>query len=188
MDWIFQIDSSILLWIQENVRSPYLTPVVKGITHLGDLAAVWILLALVLLCFRSTRKAGAAVAAALVLALIFNNLILKNLVDRIRPYELIDGLQVLIKKPSDASFPSGHSCASFAAAMALWKFVPRRYGVAAFVLAGLIALSRIYVGVHYPTDILAGAIFGCFLGWVAGKGVEKGSDPLRKIKRNRGGV
>lgn len=172
MDIIFQIDSSILLWIQENIRSPYLTPVVKAITHLGDVGMIWILLALVLLCFRRTRIAGAAVAAALLLALIFNNILIKNLVDRIRPYELIDGLEVLVPKPSDASFPSGHSCASFASAMALWGYVPRKYGIAAVILASMIALSRIYVGVHYPTDILAGALLGCLLGWAARKGVR----------------
>lgn len=173
MDMIFQIDSSILLWIQENVRTPWLTPIVKAITHLGDGGIFWILLAAVLLCFRQTRMAGAAMALALVLTLLLNNICIKNLVDRTRPYELIQGLEVLIRKPSDASFPSGHSCASFAAAMTLWRFVPRRYGIAAFILAALIALSRIYVGVHYPTDILAGALFGCLYGWIAGKVVRK---------------
>lgn len=173
MNMIFQIDSGILLWIQENVRAPWLTPIVKAITHLGDGGILWILLAVLLLCFRKTRMAGAAMALALVLTLLLNNICIKNLVDRTRPYELIQGLEVLVRKPSDASFPSGHSCASFAAAMALWGFVPRRYGVAALILAALIALSRIYVGVHYPTDILTGALFGCLYGWMAGKVIRK---------------
>lgn len=167
METFFQIDGNILLWIQENIRNPVLTPVMKAVTHLGDAGIFWILLTVALLCFKKTRRAGLVSAAALVLSLVVNNLCLKNLVDRTRPYELIEGLKILVSKPGDASFPSGHSGASFAAATAIFQCVPRKYGIPLLVLAALIALSRLYVGVHFPTDVLAGTVIGILLGLAA---------------------
>lgn len=167
METFFQIDGNILLWIQENIRNPLLNPVMKAITHLGDAGIFWILLTVILLCFKKTRRAGIVSALALILSLVVNNLCLKNLVDRTRPYELIEGLKILVAKPADASFPSGHSGASFAAATAIFPWVSRRYGVPLLILAALIALSRLYVGVHFPTDVLAGTVIGILLGLAA---------------------
>ena len=89
METFFQIDGNILLWIQENIRNPVLTPVMKAITHLGDAGIFWILLTVILLCFKKTRRAGIVSAIALILSLLVNNLCLKNLVNRTRPYELV---------------------------------------------------------------------------------------------------
>ena len=80
---------------------------------------------------------------------------------------MIEDLHLLIEKQSDYSFPSGHTCASFAAGLVYLKMLPRRYGVAAILLAVLIAFSRLYVGVHYPTDILGGILVGSFAAWAA---------------------
>ena len=99
----------------------------------------------------------------------FNNLLLKNLVARTRPYEVIDGLQLLVSRAVDLSFPSGHAASSFAAAVVMAKLLPKRYGIAALILAGLIAFSRLYVGIHYPTDVLFGAVSGCLIGWLVAK-------------------
>ena len=102
--------------------------------------------------------------AGMLASFILNNLFLKNLVARTRPYEVIDGLTLLVDKASDLSFPSGHSAASFVAAVIILRLLPRRYGVSAMVLAAFIAFSRLYVGIHYPTDVLAGTVSGILIG------------------------
>lgn len=160
LESLLQLDGAILLWIQEHVRQDFLSPVVKFITHLGDAGWCWILLAVILLIVKKTRKIGLVTAVSLLSSYVVNNLILKNLVARVRPYEAVDGLQRIIEAQSDFSFPSGHSASSFAAAVVIFMLCPRKYGVPALMLAFLIALSRLYVGVHYPTDVLTGVISG----------------------------
>lgn len=89
---------------------------------------------------------------------------LKNLIRRVRPYEVISGLTALIEKQHDFSFPSGHTASSFAVAIILYQELPKKYGCIAIVLAILIAFSRLYLGVHYPSDVIAGAISGSCIG------------------------
>lgn len=161
------MDGSILIWIQDNIRQEWLTPVMKVITSLGNAGLVWIALSVVLVCFRKTRRAGIGCAIALICSLIINNLILKNLVARTRPYEVVDGLKLLVAKASDYSFPSGHSGSSFAASVVMLRLLPKKFGIPAIILATLIALSRLYVGIHYPTDVLAGIITGTICGIIA---------------------
>lgn len=160
LETITQLDGEILLWIQENLRKEFLSPVVKFITHLGDAGWFWIVLALVLVLIPKTRRIGIATASSLLGSYIINNLILKNLVARTRPYEVVEGLHRIIEAQSDLSFPSGHTGSSFAAAVTIFLLCPRKYGVPAMILAVLISLSRLYVGVHYPTDVLCGAVTG----------------------------
>lgn len=161
------MEEAILLWIQESVRNPVLDSVMIFLTHLGDSGWIWIVAAIILLIDKKTRKTGAATGLALVFSLLINNMILKNVVARTRPYEQIEGLERLIEQQVDYSFPSGHSASSFAAAMVIFLCLPRRYGIPAIVLAGLIAVSRLYVGVHYPTDVFFGIISGCVCGYLA---------------------
>ena len=99
-------------------------------------------------------------AAALLCGLIFGNLLLKPLIARVRPYDLREGIELLISKPSDYSFPSGHTLASFEAAVVLMVRERKRFGWAALVLAVLIAFSRLYLYVHYPSDVLGGILLG----------------------------
>lgn len=144
----------------------------KGITHLGDFGIFWILLTIVLLIPKKTRKAGLASALALIIGTLITNVAIKNVVARVRPYEVIQELDLMIEKQKDFSFPSGHTCASFASAFAIYKckeVFPKKWRTAAMVLATLIALSRLYVGVHYPTDVLGGLIVGLFSGWAGWK-------------------
>ena len=163
------MEAEILLWIQNNIRFSGFNPVMEAITHLGDFGLFWILMMVLLLLCQKTRKVGVAVGIALLGSFVFNNLLLKNLVARTRPYEVIDGLQLLVSRAVDLSFPSGHSASSFAAAVVMAKLLPKRYGIAALILAGLIAFSRLYVGIHYPTDVLFGAVSGCLIGWLVAK-------------------
>ena len=165
-------DANILLAIQNNIRNPFLTAIMRPVTHLGDKGLFWILLTLALLAFKRTRKAGMCSACALVLMLVFNNGLIKHLVNRTRPYEVIEGLKILVGKPDDSSFPSGHTASSFASSLALALSLPmvtdpkkaKIFSALAFILAALIALSRLYVGVHYVTDVLGGMVIGCLCG------------------------
>lgn len=168
-----ELDSGILLWIQEYLRNPVLTPVLKVITTLGNGGAIWILLTLLILMLPKTRKVGCMMAAALLGTLLINNILLKNLVARIRPYEVIEGLTYLVQRPSEFSFPSGHAGSSFAAACIMLRRLPKCYGIPAFVLAIVISLSRLYVGVHYPSDVLFGAISGILISYAAEMIVEQ---------------
>ena len=157
-------DADILLFIQNNIRSDIMTPIM---ILLGKAVAVWFVLAAVLLIPRKTRKAGIAAVLALLFSLLVNNMFLKPLVGRIRPYEAVPALTCLIARLSDASFPSAHTAFSFAGATALSGFLDRKYCVWMYLLATLTGLSRLYVGVHYPSDVLVGACSGLVLGLIA---------------------
>ncbi len=164
-----ELDGNILLWIQDNIRNEFLTPIITFITNLGNKGFLWVLLCLILLIPKKRRSVGIIGIISLCLSLVVNNAILKNFVARTRPYELVNGLIALIPYPTDFSFPSGHTAASFAAAVVFYKELPRKYGIPALVVAVLIALSRLYLGVHYPSDVLAGAVSGTLLALLACK-------------------
>ena len=121
MQTLLQIDQNILLFIQEHVRQEWMDGFWTAITHLGDAGMIWIALAIILLIPKKTRRAGIAALIALAVGALITNAALKNIVERTRPYEAIPGLVRLIEAQSDFSFPSGHTCASFAAAFALYK-------------------------------------------------------------------
>ena len=162
MDFLINLDGNILLWIQEYIRQDWMEGIWKWITMLGDSGWFWIALSILLMIPRQTRWIGITSLAALVIGALIT-----NLVARTRPYEVIDGLVLLIEKQKDYSFPSGHTCASFAAAGVYWRMMPKKYAVLLLILAALIACSRLYVGVHYPSDVLAGLAIGLFAAWAA---------------------
>lgn len=162
-----QFEASIILWIQENLRGA-LDSLVVFITHLGDEGYLWIALGIVLLFWKKTRPIGVTVLLSLLFDFLIVNVTLKGLVARPRPFVVNEAIVPLIGGVSPyRSFPSGHSGGSFAAMLALYKWVPKKIGVPALVLASLVALSRLYVGVHYPTDILGGFIVGLVCSMVA---------------------
>ena len=162
MTFLMSLDSGILLFLQEHVRSELWTPFWTGITFLAEGGWMWIVLSLALLIPRRTRTTGITALISMAVGFLFTNLILKNLVARIRPYDAIDALTILVSPLRDYSFPSGHTTVSFSCAMVLFLTLPRRYGIPALVPAVLIAFSRLYVGVHYPTDVLGGMLIGIF--------------------------
>ncbi len=155
---IQHLDGVILLQIQQHLRSDMLTPFMKIITFLGNGGWFWILCAVILLVLPRTRKTGYAAVLSLIFGTIATNLLLKNIVARPRPFTEVEGLLPLIAKPTDFSFPSGHTTASFAAALVMLRMLPKKYGITAVILAALVAVSRLYLGVHYPTDVLAGFV------------------------------
>lgn len=152
------LDGEILLQIQQHLRTDMLTPFMKIVTFLGNGGWFWILCAVVLLAVPKTRKTGYAAVLSLIFGVIVTNLLLKNIVARPRPFAEIGALIPLIAKPTDFSFPSGHTTASFAVALVMLRMLPKKIGIPAVVLAALVAFSRLYLGVHYPTDVLAGFV------------------------------
>lgn len=166
----------------QTIHTPLLDKILAFITSLGNAGIIWIVLAVVLLILPKTRKTGIIVAAALLMDLILCNLILKNLVARVRPYDVNTAIAILIKKPLDFSFPSRHTAASFAAMTALFLAKMKKAWIAALVLAVLIAFSRLYFYVHYPTDVLGGAVVGILSGIIGYTIVEK-IDKCRKVAK-----
>ena len=162
---------TILDWMQANLRNPILDLLMPAITTLGNSGLIWIILAGILLLIPKYRKVGAAVLTGLVLEVICCNLVLKPLVARIRPCDVNTAVQLLIARPDDFSFPSGHIGASFAAVAALYTSRNRLW-IPSLILAVLIAFSRLYLYVHYPSDVLAGVVIGIMAGWIGSKLVD----------------
>lgn len=177
-------DHSVLLFFQENIRLEFLTPVMRGISATVNLGLIWIILSGVLLCFKKTRMIGVVSLSALMLGLLLNNILVKNIVDRVRPFDNYSDLIPLIKRPHGSSFASGHTTASFAAAGVFARFFNKPLTAAVITYAALVGVSRMYLGVHYPTDVLGGVIIGVFSGILAYKIYEKrfdlGSYKLKK--------
>lgn len=173
MDWLITLDGNILLWIQEHIRYDALNPIVIFITNLGNAGWFWLVLSVFLLFWAKYRKTGVTSLIAIVIGFVITNLLLKNMVNRIRPYEVVEGLKFIGKMPMDTSFPSGHSTCSMAASLVLFLKLPKRLGIPALILGILICLSRLYVGVHYPTDVLTGALVGITAAFLAVHIVDK---------------
>lgn len=164
IDIIQNFDASALMYIQDFIRLPFLNAIMVFFSTIGNLGLLWIALGLVLLFPKSTRRGGFDLLVCLAIAYIINDLVIKELVARSRPYETIEELKILVSPLSSYSFPSGHSVSSFASAMALTLAFGKK-GAWAYIPATLIAFSRCYVGVHYPSDVLAGMIVGTLIAY-----------------------
>lgn len=145
----------------DSIHNPILDKIMVFITGLGDAGLFWIAVSVVLLFFKKYRKIGVVSLGALIFSVIFTNVIIKNMFDRVRPFMYDEGIRnsLLIKEPLDSSFPSGHSSASMAAAVSIFIY-NKRFGAFAIVLALLIAFSRLYLFVHFPTDVITGLVLG----------------------------
>ncbi len=182
MDALNQFELEILLFIRENLTNPVLDFIMPKITFLADGGWFWIALAAALLILPKTRKTGAVMALALIFGLIVGNLTLKPLVARIRPYDLMPGINILVEHLSDFAFPSGHTLASFEGAMGIYLTQKKRFGIPALVLAAIIALSRLYLFVHYPTDVAVGCILGIGFAFLARFIVDKSIEAYKNKK------
>lgn len=154
MAWEFDL----LYWFQE-LHHPLLDKLVVAVTSLGNSGIFWILLTIAMLIFAREKKAAWTSALALIFSLLVCNILLKNLVARERPCWIDPSVELLVKMPQDFSFPSGHSSASFASAVSVFLYY-RKQGAAALALAVGIALTRLYLFVHFPTDVLIGSLLG----------------------------
>lgn len=159
-----------MLWIQADLRNPVTDPILSAFTHLGDAGALFIALTLALLLWPKTRRVGLACGLGLLFSLLFTNVILKHLVCRVRPWVSFPAIVPLVVERDPLSFPSGHTSAAFAFALAFVRAWSRDWAhskaikAGVVILASLMALSRLYVGVHYPTDVLGGFIVGDLAG------------------------
>ena len=160
------IDFTILDFIQAHLRNDFFDAVMPCLTWLGNAGVVWILLTAVLLCIPKTRKLGFTLMVALLMDVVICNGVIKPLMARIRPFDVNTAVKLIIAKPTDFSFPSGHAAASFASASGLY-FRRSKLWIPAFILALLISFSRLYLYVHYPSDVLAGIALGILLGYLA---------------------
>ena len=153
-------DSSVLLWIQQNLHNSILDPLMVAYTSLGNYSIIWFLAAAVMVYFPKTRKAGVLVLLAIFLGYMVNNFVIKDLIERPRPWVDISGLEPLIYASNPNSFPSGHTCIAFAVAGIICRTLSKKWALVSVAAAILMGFSRLYVGVHYPTDVIAGAVIG----------------------------
>ena len=172
---------NILDWFQ-TLHTPVLDKFMTSVTKLGNAGIFWIILTVLFLLIPKMRKTGVVMAAALIIDLLLCNVLLKNLVARTRPYDVNTGIQLLVAKLRDYSFPSGHTAASFASAAALYFAGEMKLGIPALVLACLIAVSRLYLYVHYPTDVLGGVVIGIIAGYFGYRLVKVLEDKFSRMK------
>ena len=165
METITRLDLAVLDSLQK-LHCAFLNAFFSFFTYIGDGGAVWILAAILLMCFKKYRKTGVCVSLALIMEVLLNEKIIKELVRRPRPFTLRPEIDTIVHRPSSFSFPSGHTCSSFAAATVIFMY-NKRLGIAAYAVAALIGFSRNYFFIHYPTDVICGALFGMIYGIAA---------------------
>lgn len=163
---MLNFDFFILDFIREHFTNELCDKIMVVISSLGNAGMIWLVFTLIMLCMKKYRKIGIIMAIALVSNLILCNIILKPLIARPRPFVLRPWVDIIINLPGDFSFPSGHTAASFAVASALF-FARNKMWYPSAVLAALIAYTRLYLYVHYPTDILGGIVIGIISGFFA---------------------
>ena len=164
------LDAAVMAFIQTHFHNTVTDTVFPIITSLGEAGIGWIVLSLVLLCFKKTRRTGGLVLIAMTVTLLFGELTLKNIICRLRPCNVFTDFPMLIARPTSYSFPSGHTSSSFAAALIL-TLRHKKVGWLAYIPAVLIFLF-----VHYPTDVLAGILLGtlaALLTYFAAKAIQK---------------
>ena len=180
-------DLPILDWIAANLWCPLLDAVMPVITVLGDAGIFWMVIAAALLLFKKTRRVGLGMGIAMLMGLLLCNLTLKPLCQRPRPYDYQFDvfnklIPLLIEQQHDFSFPSGHTIASFEAAGVI-ALNNKKWGIPTLILASLIAFSRLYLYVHYPTDVLVSVALGLALAFVGNQLAHRVPDRYLLLKK-----
>ncbi len=164
--FINDLDQSILFFIQTNLHFPILDKLMIFFTSAGDRGLIWISIAVILLINKKTRYFGVVTLVALIISTIMGEGILKHILRRQRPYFDFPSIYLLVDKSTTYSFPSGHTTSSFAAAYVLSKHL-KKYSLLFWTLAIAIAFSRLYLFLHYPSDVIAGIVLGLICGKVS---------------------
>ena len=210
---ILNFDAGILLWIQDFLRNSVLNVIMLFITHSSDAGLIWLFLTLGLCIHPKTRKLGLCAVLAMIFSLIVCNGILKNVFQRVRPYAEVDGIKVIpglsllpgVEEAWDYSFPSGHTSYSFSTSVAIFAASEKKHKIITVwlvVFAALVGFSRLYVGIHYPTDVIAAALIAtgmaclaAFLGtklydflvikfpWIKGKPKKVKEEAEQEVKK-----
>ncbi|HEY4537068.1 MAG TPA: phosphatase PAP2 family protein [Erysipelothrix sp.] len=175
------MELDFLNWLQ-GIRTPGLDYFFKILTTLGDHAEIWLLIILFLFFYKKKKETAVLAVVAIVIELIIVSLILKPIFSRPRPF-LVDPIDLLISRPQGSSFPSGHSASSFAVAVLLFR-EKVKFRVPILIVAFLMAFSRLYVFVHYPSDVVVGSIIGILIGLVVHKNRQYILNKYRKVFNN----
>ena len=175
LETIQALDSALVLQVQDTLRTPLLSAVLVPVSRAGDLGFFWNSVCVLLLLRRKTRRGAVATLCGSATEFVACELVLKPIFLRPRPYLVLEGLTCLVPPESSAGFPSGHAASGFVCAYLLTRSFGKK-GALAYIPATLIALSRVYVGVHYLTDVLAGMALGTLVGaavWRAARAYQK---------------
>lgn len=156
---ITNFDFSILYYIQNFIKNEVLDILMPFFSFLGEGGLIWFAVCIPMLFFKKTRIMGVAGIVSLLITYICGELVLKNMICRVRPCNIDTTVEMLVKRPSSYSFPSGHTGTAFACAVSLFLY-NKKVGIAAIAVALTIGFSRLYNFVHFPTDVLAGMILG----------------------------
>lgn len=162
------MELAVLDFIQQNLRCDFMDNAMVWLTVLGDGGLLWIVATGLLLIFPQTRRVGLTVAFSLIIEALLCNVLIKPWVARVRPFDVNTAAQLLIAPPADYSFPSGHTGAAFATAAGLY-FARHSLWLPTTILAAIMGFSRLYLYVHYPSDVLCGALLGVACGWLGSR-------------------
>ena len=171
LETIQALDGALVLQIQDTLRTPFLSAVLVPVSRAGDLGIFWNSICALLLSRRRTRRGAAVTLCGSATEYVVCEQILKRVFLRPRPYLVLEGLVCLVPPESSTCFPSGHAASGFVCAYLLTRSFGKK-GALAYIPASLIALSRVYVGVHYLSDVLAGMAVGTLVGaavWAAAR-------------------
>lgn len=166
-----------------SLQSPFLDFIIPKISFLGNAGMLWIATAIILVHFKKTRRCGVALGATLIICLILDNLLLKNIVSRERPFNVDESIKLLIPEPTDYSFPSGHTLSCFACTTVFMYYYRRPFGYITLVFSIIIGFTRLYLRVHFPSDVVSGAIIGIAFGVL---GIILTEYAYKKISAKRG--
>lgn len=175
---------AVLDLIQSYIANPVLDKIMIFFTYMGEAGAVWIAIALIMLFSKKYRRYGITMILTLLAGLLIGNIILKPSIARIRPCDINTAVQLLIPRPLDFSFPSGHALSSFGAATVVF-YANKKLGLLAYITASVIAFSRMYLYVHFPTDILAGMLIGIVIAVIINKLTQQYLRQKNYMKINR---
>ena len=174
------MDFGILYTIQA-MRSPALDQIMLGITKImGSYGQIWLFVALGMIIFKKTRKIGICVFLSYVLVLVLGHVCLKDLIARPRPCHIDESIELLVKRPTSYSCPSTHTAWAFAGATSIYLYL-KRAGIIAFIIAAIMGFSRMYLFVHFPTDVLFGIILGVVLAIISKIILEKIKFPRANV-------
>ena len=168
IEFITKIDFAVLEFIRNTLNSSFMDYIMPIITDFGSGGLLWIAVGVIMLCTEKYRRCGASVLIGLLLCLVLGNIILKPLIGRMRPCWINDSIDMLVRIPRDYSFPSGHTLAVFTTAFIIFGY-SKKIGIPLVVLACLIGFSRMYLYVHYPTDVLGGIALAALIAWAVRK-------------------
>ncbi len=164
IEFITKIDFNILYWIQENLKCAFMDFMMPLFSFIEEGGMVWIAVSIILICFKKTRYCGFAILLAMGIDTLITEVTIKNIVCRVRPCNQVPGFDMIVTPPDSYGFPSNHSASSFAAATAIFLNIRNKlWSIPAFLGAGIIAFSRLYVFVHFPSDVIVGAVLGCVI-------------------------